>query len=105
MRKLYVLLLFCFVSFAAYSQPYGNEWINYGQQYYKFPVSATGIYRINQTTLLNAGVPLGLIDPRNIQLFGRGKELPTYIQGEADSVFDNQDFIEFYAQRNDGWLD
>jgi hypothetical protein len=105
MRKFYVLLLFCFFSFAVYSQPYGNEWINYGQQYYKFPVTASGIYRISQATLLNAGVPLGLLDPRNIQVFGRGKELALYVQGEGDGVFDNTDFIEFYAQRNDAWLD
>lgn len=35
---------------------------------------------------MNAGIPIGNIDPRGIQLFGRGKEVPLYIQGEADSV-------------------
>lgn len=88
-----------------WAQPYANSWINYNQQYLKFKVVETGIYRISQATLLAAGVPLSNIDARNIQIFGRGEELPLYIEGEDDGTFDANDFIEFYAQRNDGWYD
>ncbi|MEQ8325455.1 MAG: C25 family cysteine peptidase [Vicingaceae bacterium] len=87
------------------AQPYGNEWIDYGQSYFKFPVQQDGAYRIDRNTLLNAGIPLSMIDPRNIQLFSRGMEVPLYISGESDGSFDPGDFIEFYGRGNDGFAD
>jgi len=87
------------------AQPYGNDWIDYNQSYYKFPISQNGIYRIDYQTLINSGIPISSINPRNLQLFARGKEVPIYIEGENDGVFHPTDFIEFYAEANDGWLD
>ena len=87
------------------SQPYGNEWIDYGQQYYKFSVVEDDIYRIDYTTLSNAGFPVATLDPRNFQLFARGEEQYIYVEGEADGVFDPADFIEFHGRKNDGWFD
>jgi len=87
------------------AQPYNNAWINYSQQYYKFPVAETGIYRIDSATLSNAGIPISTIDPQNIQLFVRGVEIPIHIEGEGDGVFDGGDFIEFYGEKNDGWFE
>lgn len=86
-----------------FSQPYGNSWINYSQQYYKFKVAQTGIYRIDSTTLANAGIPLTTLNPKNIQIFSRGIEIPIYIEGEGDNIFNSIDFIEFYGEKNDGW--
>lgn len=97
----FVLLLnFSFRSNAQY----GNEWIDYSQKYYYFPVIQEGVFRIDHNTLINSGIPTN-IDPRRFQLFSRGKEVPIFIQGESDGVFDPSDFIEFYASPNDGWLD
>lgn len=105
MKNLYLfVLLFSFTVFG-YSQPYGNEWINYSQQYYKFPVVKTGLYRIDSATLATAGIPISGINPKNIQIFGRGEELYLYINGESDGVLNTSDYIEFYAQHNDGYLD
>lgn len=87
------------------AQPYGNEWIDYSQTYYKFPVVEKGVYRISYQSLINSGLPLSSINPQDIQLFARGEEVPLYIQGESDGTFDPNDFIEFYAEGNDGWLD
>ncbi len=87
------------------SGQFSNEWINFTQTYYKVPVSRTGIYRITQSDLQAAGVPVGAIDPRRINLFHRGNEQAIFVQGQADAVFDPTDFIEFYGQRNDGTLD
>lgn len=99
-----IWLLFLVVfSFPALAQPYGNGWINYSQQYYKFKVAETGIYRIDSTALANAGIPIGTINPNNLQIFARGIEIPIYIEGEGDNVFNGSDFIEFYAEKNDGW--
>ena len=105
-RSLPAAITFVFLSASAlFSQPYGNEWIQYDQTYYKFPVQADGVYRIDYNTLISAGVPLSSIDARNLQIFARGEEVPLYIEGESDGSFDSGDFIEFYARGNDGYFD
>ena len=102
--KLSILILCCFSS--VFSQtPYGNDWINPSQQYYKIKVAEKGIYRLD-FSLLSQKIPtLSTINPKNFQLFKNGKEVPVYIQGEGDNVFNNGDFVEFYGEPNDGTLD
>ncbi|GAB3204443.1 hypothetical protein ABID22_002588 [Pontibacter aydingkolensis] len=84
-------------------QTYANDWIKHDQTYYKIKVVTTGLYRLNHTYLNNLG--LAGADPRNIQLFRRGKEIPLYVAGEADGNLGPQDYIEFFGERNDGALD
>lgn len=106
MKKVYALLFF-FFSFSAHSiaQNYGNEWIQYGQKYYSFDVFSSGIHKLDYTTLSNANVPISGFSTQNIQLFGREQEIPIYIEDGGDSSFDFGDYILFYAEKNDGWLD
>jgi len=82
-----------------------NEWINFSQPYYKISTSADGIYKITYADLVAAGVPVGSVDPRRIQLFHRGTEQAIFIQGQADAVLNPSDYIEFFGQRNDGTRD
>jgi hypothetical protein len=104
--KKYLLTCTLFlVVICGFGQTYGNEWINYSQKYYRIPVSHDGIYRIDSSTLANAGIPLSVVNPKNFQLFGRGKEQYIFIKGEADGVFNGNDTLEFYGQKNDGFLD
>ncbi len=102
------LLVLCFfISFLTTlkAQPYHNEWINYSQSYYKIKIAQNGIYRIDSTTLANAGIPIASINPKNFQLFNNGKEQYIFVQGEIDNIFNGTDFIEFYGKKNDGLLD
>lgn len=102
------LLLFCILIFSVsgiIAQSFGNEWINYNQKYYEFKIVKDGIYRVTYADLASAGIPINTINPKNIQVFGRGTEIPLYIQGEGDNTFNPTDFIEFVARKNDGWLD
>lgn len=103
MNKLltYLLLL---LSFGLHSQ-YGNEWINYGQKYYSFKVVKNGIYRISYEDLLSAGIPVNSVPHQQLKIFGKEKEIPLYIELGNTPVFDSTDFLEFYAQGNNGWLD
>lgn len=87
------------------AQQYGNEWINYSQTYYKLPIPKTGLYRIDSLTLSNSGVPLSLINPKNLQLFIKGQEQFIYVKGESDGIFNSSDYIEFYAEKNNGITD
>lgn len=88
-----------------FSQQYANDWINYGQSYYKFKIAEDGLYRIDHQVLIDAGISVSSIDPRSIQLFAKGEEVPLYVSAEKDGTFDSNDYIEFYGQKNDGWLD
>jgi hypothetical protein len=85
-----------------------NNWITFGQQYYKVVLSQDGIYRITYQDLQNAGAPIAAIDPRLIQVFHRGREQAIYFKHEqqpADATFDPSEYLEFFGQRNDGATD
>jgi len=106
--KRFLLIFGLCTPFFLWSQ-YGNEWIDYSQKYYEIPIVETGVYRIDSTTLANVlaetGDDLSSIDPRNLQLFGREQELYIHIEGESDGVFNASDYLLFYAEKNDTWLD
>jgi len=108
MRKL-LLIAFLLQSALAFSQPYGNEWVDASQPHFQFVIHKEGIYRISYQVVNDAlaaqGLSLSSVDPRNIQLFARGEQQFIYLGGEADGVFDPNDFIEFYARGNDGVFD
>ncbi len=105
------LVLIHYLGFSASAQTtqYGDEWIEYGQPYFKIKVNADGLYRIYHAQLDEAlsasGYSLAGINPKNIQLFYRGQEEYIYIEGESDNVFDTTDYIEFYGRYNDGAID
>ena len=66
------LLILCFllsITGKLAAQKYGNEWINYTQKHYKLNIPKTGLYRIDYNTLVNSGIPLASINPKNFQLF------------------------------------
>ena len=96
-----LLIAVIFISSVSHAQ-YGNEWINPGQTYYKTKVGSNGIYKLTYTTLLDAGLPITSINPKNIQLFRNGEEQHIFLAGEDDNSFDTSDYIEFYGQYNDG---
>ena len=102
--KKFLTLLLLLLSIGVYSQ-YGNEWINYNQKYYSFKIVKDGIYRLTYEDLLSAGIPVNTIPHQDIKIYGKEKQVPLYIEVGNTPAFDSTDFIEFYAERNDGWLD
>lgn len=104
MKKTVATVLLSFCALLSVAQ-YGNEWINYDQTYFKFKTAKDGIYRLNYKALINAGMPLSTIDPRNIQIFHNGVEQFIWVEGEADGKFDSTDYIELFCTYNDGKLD
>ena len=103
--RLVITALLLISSFQGISQPFGNEWINFNQSYYRIRLNNDGFYRLTQSDLLGAGIPLNSFDPRRIQLFHRGVEQAIIIEGEQDGSFDVGDFLEFYGRKNDGQTD
>ena len=100
MRTIKLLLLFFFVTFTTYAQPFANDWINYGQPYYKMLIQQDGLYRVTYQELQNAGFPVASTNPKFLQLYYYGKQMAIRVVGEADGSFDPTDYIEFYGFRN-----
>lgn len=103
-RLLYILILLA-SSNVSYSQTYGNEWIDYSQKYYSFKIVNSGVYKLDYASLNASGIPLTTFNTPNIQVYGREKEVPLYIVDGGDSSLDPGDYILFYADHNDSWLD
>jgi len=96
----YLLLGVCCVQFVQ-AQTYGNEWIDYSKTYYKFEVEENGLYRIPYSTLEAQGLPLGTTN--GYKIFHKGEEVPIYLS--SDGAFQPGDYIELYAEKNDGTYD
>ena len=78
----------------------------------KIGIEKQGIYLVGYGDLVAAGYDAGSVDPRNLHLEDRGEEVPIYLSGEADGIFDPEDYLLFYGQpvdtmytgRNVYWL-
>lgn len=84
---------------------FGNEWINFEQKYLKISIVKEGMYRLSYQDLLSSDVSFLQTNPQNWQMFYRGKEMSIRLVGEQDGVFDEKDFVEFYAEGNNGEQD
>lgn len=86
--------------------------------WHRFYVEKSGVYKVSKSFLQSLGVNVN-VDPRNIKIYGNGgRMLPLnnslpYLDdleenaiqfiGEEDGVFDNSDYILFYAEGVDTW--
>jgi hypothetical protein len=87
--------------------------------WYKIGVPRSGIYKLDQTTLKNLGLPVTSLDPRRIQVYGNATGLlpqansaprpddlvenNIYFQGNNDGVFDANEYFLFYAKGPHTW--
>ena len=105
MRRFFGILLTIVTAAAAINadaQQFTNDWVDFGQDYYRLAIPRTGVYRISRSQLEAAGVPVGSFNPQNIQLFQNGKPVACRVGGERQGLFD---YIEFFAENNSGWFD
>ncbi len=66
----------------------------------KMWIGNSGLYRLTQPQLLSAGLDSG-IDPRLLQMYVDGQEVPILVTGQDDGRFDAADTVEFYASAID----
>lgn len=94
-----------------------NSVLNSGN-WYRFYVEKSGVYRLSRSFLRSLGFETN-VDPRKIKIYGNGGRMvpllnsipyPSDLEenaiqfiGESDGVFDNQDYILFYAEGVDNW--
>jgi hypothetical protein len=77
-----------------------GQWAVAGASVVKFGVNAPGWYRAGRDELVAAGLDPS-VDPRWLQLFADGAEVPIRVVGEEDSVFSSGDALEWYGQGQD----
>ncbi|MGB0933596.1 MAG: C25 family cysteine peptidase [Lishizhenia sp.] len=100
-NKLTILLVF--LSSLSFGQ-FGNEWIDYSAPHYSFQITEDGIYHISYEVLENT-FPISSINLDDLKIYGKQRQVPIYIELGSDLLFNAGDYIEFYAEGNDGWLD
>lgn len=87
--------------------------------WYKMAISSTGMYKLTYSELKTMGLDVNNIDPRNIRVFHNGggvmpkinnayypddlAEIPVYVYGEDDGVFNSGDYVIFYARGPVTW--
>ena len=95
-----------------------NSVLNSGN-WHRFYVVKSGVYRITKSFLSELGVNVDGVDPKKIKIYGNGGRMiplknSTYypadlaenaiqVFGEEDGVFNNSDYILFYAEGVDQW--
>ena len=115
MKKLIVNLFFIFLVQLFFAQ---NSALSKGN-WYKFSVDTTGVFKIDKNLLQQIGVSTNGLNPKKIHIYGNGgnllpvlnsdfryndlQENAIYIEGESDGVFNNSDFILFYAKGPHSW--
>ena len=82
---------------------YGNEWIQNAQSYYKIRVSEDGMYRLSNSVLQAAGVPLSTVTGNRFRIYKLGQEIPIYTS--TTGAFGATDYIDFYGQKNRSEMD
>jgi hypothetical protein len=97
MRKI-LIAIFILATVAGKAQ-LNNSWIDYNKTYYKFKVSANGVYRINQATL--AALGLNNTPAEYFQMWRNGQEVRLFTSVPS-GPFAAADYIEFWGKRNDG---
>lgn len=87
--------------------------------WYQFYVEKSGVYKVSKSFLQELGLNVSNINPKKLKIYGNGGRMlplsnsipyPTdltenaiEIVGEADGVFNNEDYILFYAEGVDTW--
>lgn len=82
--------------------------------WYQFYVEKSGVYKISKSFLQQLGLNVNAVDPKKIKIYGNGgrmvplengipypidlAENAIQISGEIDGVFNNDDYILFYAE-------
>jgi hypothetical protein len=88
-------------------------------EWYKISVSESGVHKISYSFLKSLGLDIDNVNPQSINIYGNGLGMlplnnavsrpddilinKIRVLGENDGVFNNNDFILFYAQGPDTW--
>ncbi|RMD95512.1 MAG: hypothetical protein D6814_13125, partial [Calditrichaeota bacterium] len=72
----------------------------------KIYIHENGMYRLDFSRLQEAGFQPQQVNLRQLHLWNRGKEVPIFVAGDADSLLEPGESLYFWGQRlagEDGW--
>ena len=111
-QTLFFLLLCFLFTVSVYGQMiengdtlYGNEWIEYDQEYLKLSVTSDGMYKVDYQELIDGGVFSGSQVPQgnNFQLYHLGQSIPLHVT--TAGAMGASDYITFSGEKNRGEID
>jgi hypothetical protein len=86
---------------------------------FRLSIATNGIYRIDRSWMLAAGLNPDTLDPRRVRIWGNGGEMlpmensdvrplgvelsAIYFEGEDDGLWDTDDALYFFGQGPDSW--
>ncbi|MEB2330020.1 MAG: C25 family cysteine peptidase [Ignavibacteriaceae bacterium] len=103
MRYVLVYIVLLVSSQGIFAQNY--SWVEPGETYLKFYTVSDGIHRIDYNDFLNSGVNPSTINPKTLKVIYRGNEVPVYVAGESNEVFEPGEFLDVYCTRNYGGVE
>ncbi len=68
---------------------------------YKLYIDREGLYKITYEDLVEADYPVDKVNPLNLKVFNKGVQVPIYFKGGEDGTFDEKDYFEFWAEKNE----
>ena len=87
--------------------------------WYKIALAQTGVYKLDKEFFKAMGIDISTLNPKNIRIYGNGgkmtpernsdfryddlQENAIQVIGEDDGVFDNNDYVLFYATGTTKW--
>ena len=87
--------------------------------WYKIGLQTDGIYKLSYSFLQKIGINMTALNPQNIRIYGNGGvmlpelnsiarpddlvENAVYVHGESDGVFNEDDYVLFYAKGPNSW--
>jgi len=119
MRFLKIAIISFFINILLINNVIASNSVLSSGVWYKMSVTNTGMYSISYQELVDMGVDVANVNPRNIKLYHNGGgvlplvnketkyddlvEIPILIKGENDGSFDQNDLIIFYARGPVTW--
>lgn len=86
-------------TFTGYTQ---NVWFDKDADYLKMYIAEEGICRLDYNLLSGYINEIDNVDPRTFIVSNKGEEIPIFVSGEDDNVFNQNDYIEFVVKGLEG---
>ena len=80
-------------------------WLDNEQEWFKLEIGIYEfdyIYQVSVSQLVAKGFPEGQVDPAELRLYEKGKEIPIEIIQPTPGMLESDDIIRFLGKRNDG---
>ena len=87
--------------------------------WFRISITQEGVYKLDYSLLRDMGMDMNALNPNQIRMFGNPSgalsekngdprpddltEMALYVSGSEDSIFDEDDFVLFYAQEPTRW--